>query len=291
MNLPGRHHYQDIAKAQSSSNSYTVYFSKYLADTPSDPERPIVATESTNDETEKVESILDFLPSLKYILADQEIKDEPPQKSSQYIENVEKKSQTQNKKPFDSFLFWKPLLADHANEKKEDANIFNGFSTKLQQYDLYNWLVNFLVNDEDFDQVLKDKSSKSESKKLDSKIPLSIIDSLFADPDLAGAISGVKDQEKNGYKENVIRTDTLKIKEKERTQKEQENNQEEQVKKEKLVDELHLETDELLESFKIFLRGYSAGKSKKKSSDEIRTDFKTFLETKQNLVEGKSKFL
>ena len=226
-----------------------------------------------------------------FLASDQEIKDEPPQKSSQNIENVEKETQTQNKQPFDSFLFWKPLLADHANENKEDSNIFNGFSTKLQQYDLYNWLVNFLVNDEDFDQVVKDKSSKSESQKLDSNSPFSIIDSLFADPDLAGAISGVKDQEKNRIKENVIPTDTLKIKEKERNQKEQENNQEEQVKKEKLDDELHLETDELLESFKIFLRGYSAGKSKKKSSDEIRTDFKTFLETKQNLDKGKSKFL
>lgn len=203
-------------------------------------------------------SILNKFGFLKYILADQEINDDHPlkttpccQKSVPYFEKLDEEKVLPTadvKSSTDGGLFFKNMLADQSGlEKKKEL------STGL----IAN-LMNLLATEEDSDKKPKSTSPKSQKKDAKNSV-LSSFSAFLADSDFLNDASGSKVKGKDSKSQNAESSKS--------------------------------ETDDLLEAFKVFLKSYSAGRNKKFSGKDIKSEFKTFLSKKQKDTQGKPKII
>ncbi len=289
-----------MAKDQSSSKAETVYFSKYLAD-PEDARKknaePTVATTQQNG------GMMDKFPILKYILADQDNKDDQIQKTAvtchnsasdcQKLKDETIWTQKPGKKPTNNFSFLSSIFADPSGEEENDSfqraffadpigkkndkesSFFQDLSSKVHNSDLYAGLVNLLADNgkESKGQTTTSKSEKTKSTKSLFSLSFPSFESIFADPDLFKPFSGAE----QAQTQRVEVQQELK----------EENIMPQEACQEKLIKDTKLETDDLLEAFRIFLQGYATPKNSNASGKEIKSEFKKFLKTKKDDSKGK----
>jgi hypothetical protein len=223
---------------------------------------------------------MDKFPFLKNILADQDIKDDEPickeaESDCQKLKDETIWTQKHEKKPIKTFV------ADpSANEQKEESSFINDITSKIQNSDLYAQIVNLLADDKK-EAKDKTKAPKSENTKGSGYFfSFPSFESILADPELVNTRSGVEEGEVETQKDEVSK-ESSKIKEADNAV------EPEELRQEKSKKETQKEANELLETFKIFFQGYSAGKDSVASVQDIKVAFKKFLESKKDVTEGK----
>lgn len=211
--------------------------------------------------------------------------------------------------PASRYYFLNQFLADQSDTKKEQKSDSSSNAW-------YSNLKMFLATSDD-DSKIQSTSSKTQKVKSSNGM-YSYFSSLLADSDVIKENAQEKTQANYFSKfaqfladpglvdrtfgkevpssKTEVEQETRKIKqqvkkesskaESKKIQQESDNEFSYKVQKRESGDGAELRTDDLLEAFGTFLKGYSAGKNTKVSAQDIKSEFKSFLKENQNEITG-----
>ena len=236
-------------------------------------------------------SFFDRIPFIKHAFADQDspVKNEKIAELDAQKPTLEKEKEETN----GNDSFWKRFLAKDSgkeeitsdskqDEKALSEGLFYGLTSPLTGLNIYEKLLDILASPLQTVPTTKKYSSKSLKKDFFESFGLSQIFDVFADPTVIKEFAGISSSEKFSEESTPSKNPQQK-KLKKKANPVSEVNEEAPIISDS-GEQDSVETDDLLEAFKMFLRGYNFGKipQKKnlKKSDDIKSEFKIFLQTK-----------